>query len=75
MVKAIEMKTLEDVKRINRLATKCNFDVFVDAGSIRVDAKSMLGLIILLNKPNLMLVAEDNVSVKEFTKLAILANA
>lgn len=70
MVKAIQMKTLEDVKRVNRLATKCNFDVFVDAGSIRVDAKSLLGLVILLNKPNLMLVAEDSVNAKEFAKLA-----
>ena len=75
MVKAIEMKTLEDVKRINRLATKCNFDLYIDAGSIPIDAKSMLGLIILLNKPNLMLVAEDSVNAKEFAKIASLATA
>ncbi len=75
MVKAIEMKTLEDVKRINKAATKCPFDIYVESKSIRVDAKSLLGLIILLNKPDLMLVAGDSTDAKEFAKIAALANA
>ena len=70
MVKPIEMKTLEDVKRINRLATKCDFDLFVESKSIRIDAKSLLGLMILLNKSDLMLVAPDSCDAKEFAKFA-----
>ncbi|MCQ2432154.1 MAG: HPr family phosphocarrier protein [Clostridia bacterium] len=69
MVKAIEMKTLDDAKRINRIATKCPFDIFVESRSIRVNAKSLLGLMILLGKQDLMLVASDRANAKEFAKL------
>ncbi len=70
MVKPIEMKTLADARRINELATACPFDVYVESKSLRVDAKSMLGLLILLNRPELTLVAPDEADAKVFARLA-----
>lgn len=66
MIFGINLKTPEDVKQLNRHASKFDFDVFVhgkDRTEI-MDAKSLLGLMSFINKENLRLVVPDHVNKK-----------
>lgn len=68
MVKGIKMTNIEDAKEINLFATKFSYDTWVHSDSKMVDAKSLLGLISLVNEPNLLFVVPDDIDPKRAFK-------
>ena len=65
MIKKLNIKGLEDVKRINQVASNCNYDVWLHSKSTMVDAKSILGLLALDFNDQINIVVEDNVNSKK----------
>ena len=45
MLRKIELKTFEDVKKLNAFAMTCPYDTFVHSGNDVVDAKSLMGIL------------------------------
>ena len=68
MVKAIQIKSKEDAEAINRFATNFWYDTFVHGKHEMIDAKSLLGLYTLINKPDLVFVVPDDVNPKRAFK-------
>ncbi len=68
MIREIEIKDGAQVERINRLAAKTPYEVWLSSGTMMLDARSLLGLFALVGK-KAHVVAEDNVNPKEFSKL------
>ena len=66
MVRGIILKSMEDIEQLNTYATNFNFDIYVHGKEKNefIDAKSLLGLMNLVNKKNLKLVLPDNVNHK-----------
>lgn len=64
MLRKIELKTFEDVKKLNAFAMTCPYDTFVHSGNDVVDAKSLMGLFVFMSKNNLMYVVPDDVNPK-----------
>lgn len=66
MVHGINLKTMEDIQQLNKYATNFNFDIYVHGKEKNefIDAKSLLGLMNLVNKKNLKLVLPDHVNNK-----------
>lgn len=65
MVKAIKVKSSEDIKKINQIVTQYDFDVWIHSKDGMVDAKSLLGMFLLgLNEP-LNLVIDDNIDASQ----------
>jgi len=60
MVKAyIRLKDMTDVQRFYKQAMACSYDLVIEKGSARVNAKSLMGLL-SLNKQNCGLIAKCN---------------
>ena len=68
MIREIEIKDSAQVERINRLAAKAPYEVWLSSGSVMLDARSLLGLFALVGK-KANVVAEDDVSPRAFEKL------
>ena len=71
MVYPIVMKTQEDVIRVNEIASRQMFDLFlstVNGPYISVDAKSLLAMFSLIGR-EVYLVAPDDLNPKYFSKL------
>ena len=68
MVKSIEIKSANDVEKLNDFACSCPFDVYVDNQSIVLDARSLLGLMTLIGRKNTNLVFPDHADPKEIMK-------
>jgi len=68
MVREIEIKDGSQVERINRLAAKAPYEVWLSSGTVMLDARSLLGLFALVGK-KANVVAEDNIDPKSFEKL------
>ena len=67
MVKEIEIKNEAQVEKINWLACSAPYKVWLNAGSVMLDARSLLGLFALVGrKAN---VVEDGVAPRSFQKL------
>ncbi len=68
MVREIEIWDEEQVKKINRLACEAPYEVWLNSGTIMLDARSLLGLSILVGR-RANVVVEDDVNPRHFDKL------
>ena len=68
MVKEITIKDKEQVEKINKLATRAPYEVWVSDSTMMLDARSLLGLVALIGK-KACVVAEDSVDPKAFARL------
>ena len=68
MNKTIDITSPEQLEKINRLACKAPYEVWLSAGTVMLDARSLLGLMTLLGK-RVHVVVEDNVDPKGFSHL------
>lgn len=68
MIKEIEVKDSEQIRKINRLACEAPYEVWLHSGTTMVDARSLLGLYALCGK-RAHVVVEDDVNPKAFGKL------
>ena len=65
MVKEIEIKNEAQVEKINWLACSAPYEVWLNAGSVMLDARSLLGLFALIGK-KAKVVVDDGVSPRSF---------
>lgn len=63
MLKDIEINSTKDAEKLNEVASRYNFDIFVHYGDVMVDAKSLLGLMSLVGH-KMKLVLPDEVNSK-----------
>jgi hypothetical protein len=68
MVREIAIKDKAQVEKINELACKAPYEVWMSDGTLMLDARSLLGLFALVGK-KANVVAEDNVDPRAFGKL------
>lgn len=68
MVKENEIKNEAQVEKINWLACSAPYEVWLNAGSVMLDARSLLGLYALIGK-RVNVVAEDSVDPKSLDRL------
>ena len=61
MNRMIEIKTPEQAEKINLLASKAPYEVWLSTDTVMLDARSLLGLLSLVGQ-RVRVVAEDNVS-------------
>ncbi|NLB29374.1 MAG: HPr family phosphocarrier protein [Clostridiales bacterium] len=64
----IRITSSADAQRLNAIAQKYPFDIFVHGVQGHADAKSMLGLMLFTIENDLKLVIEDEVDAKRFEK-------
>ncbi|MBQ8974901.1 MAG: HPr family phosphocarrier protein [Oscillospiraceae bacterium] len=65
MVFQIKLNGPEDAQKLNRIAEKCPFDVWLHGKSGQADAKSALGLMLLALENDLKLVVDEEEGVDE----------
>ena len=68
MNRTIEIKTPEQVEKINRLACEAPYEVWLSTDTLMLDARSLLGLMALVGQ-RVHVVAEDDVDPKRFSRL------
>jgi len=68
MIKEIEIKSEEQVEKINKLACDAPYEVWLSSGSVMLDARSLLGLFALVGK-KAHVVVEDDVAPRSFQRL------
>ena len=68
MNRTIEIKTPEQVEKINRLACEAPYEVWLSTDTLMLDARSLLGLMALVGE-RVHVVAEDDVDPKRFSRL------
>ena len=68
MLKEIEIKSEAQVEKINRLACNAPYEVWLHAGNVMLDARSLLGLFALVGR-KANVVVEDDVAPRSFQKL------
>ena len=68
MTKSIVITDNQQVERINELASKVPYEVWLTDDTVMLDARSLLGLFALVGK-RVNLVAEDDVNPTAFAKL------
>lgn len=68
MVREIEIKDGAQVEKINRLACKAPYEIWLSTDTVMLDARSLLGLFALIGK-KARVVAEDNIDPYAFSKL------
>ncbi|MDR0839611.1 MAG: HPr family phosphocarrier protein [Oscillospiraceae bacterium] len=64
----IVINTSDDAQKLNQIATKYPFDIWVHGKSGYADAKSMLGLMLFTIETELKLVIEDDAETKALEK-------
>ena len=64
----IRINNAEDAQRLNKIAEKYPFDIWVHGKSGNADAKSLLGLMLLTIEQDVKLVVDDNVDIDLFKK-------
>ena len=67
MVYPVSVRTMEDVRRLNQVATEQDFTIYISCDNVMIDLKSLLGLFTLLGK-RCTLVAPDHASPDAFMK-------
>lgn len=67
MVFPVVVKTMEDAKRLNQVATQQDFSMYLSCDSITIDVRSLLGLLTLIGKES-VLVAPDHADPESFIK-------
>ena len=68
MNRTIEIKTPEQVEKINRLACEAPYEVWLSTDTLMLDARSLRGLMALVGQ-RVHVVAEDDVDPKRFSRL------
>jgi len=68
MVREIDITSAKQVERINLLASKAPYEVWLDCGTVMLDARSLLGLFDLVGK-HAKVVVEDDIDPKRFRRL------
>lgn len=68
MNRTIEIKTPEQMEKINRLACEAPYEVWLSTDTLMLDARSLLGLMALVGQ-RVHVVAEDDVDPKRFSRL------
>ena len=68
MNRMIEIKTPEQAEKINLLASKAPYEVWLSTDTVMLDARSLLGRLSLVGQ-RVRVVAEDNVNPKRFSRL------
>lgn len=68
MLKEIEIKNEAQVERINHLACKAPYEVWLSSGDIMLDARSLLGLFALVGR-KAQVVVEDDIAPRSFQKM------
>ena len=70
MVYPIKIKSIKDVRKLNDIASKQDFPMYVSDknGTVFVDARSLLALFALVGR-NINLVAPDHANVEVFLKV------
>ena len=68
MTRNIDIKSEEQVGRINRLACEAPYEVWISTDTVMLDARSLLGLYALVGQ-RARVVAEDNVDPWRFDRL------
>ncbi len=68
MIKNVKLSTVEDIQRLNSVATSEYFDMSVSCGHVMIDAKSLLALFALIGR-EVSLVVPDEISPKHFQKM------
>ena len=71
MDRKIKIKSKEQVQKINELACRSPYEVWLGVDSENLDARSILGLYSLVGK-EVYVVAEDDVDAQSFHKLVDL---
>lgn len=64
----IIIKSSEQAQKLNKIAERYPFDIWVHGVNGQADAKSMLGLMLLTIENDVKLVVEDNVDLKALEK-------
>ena len=67
MVYPVSVKTMDDVRRLNQVATEQDFTIYISYDNVMIDLKSLLGLFTLLGK-HCNLIAPDHASPDAFMK-------
>lgn len=62
-----KIKSLEDIYKLNKLASREDFNIYISVNSTMLDAKSLLALFTLLGK-EINLVAPDHIDSAKFIK-------
>ena len=65
MVFPVVVKTMEDARRLNQVATEQEFSMYLSCDSITIDVRSLLGLLTLIGKES-VLVAPDHADPRVF---------
>ncbi|MCI8803319.1 MAG: hypothetical protein HFG01_08300 [Oscillibacter sp.] len=68
MTRDIDIKSKDQVEKINRLACETPYEVWLYDGTVMLDARSLLGLYVLVGK-RAKVVTEDNVNPRQLTRL------
>ena len=70
MTCSIRLRTIKDVRRLNEIASKQDFPLYVSDknSTVFVDARSLLALFALIER-EINLVAPDHVSAEDFLKV------
>ena len=68
MTRIIDIKSDEQVKRINRLACEAPYEVWLSTETVMLDARSLLGLYALVGQ-RARVVTEDEVSPRSLDRL------
>lgn len=64
----IKITSSEDAKKLNRIAEKYPFDIWIHGQTGSADAKSLLGMMLLTIETNLKLVIDDENDTKALEK-------
>ena len=68
MTRDIDIKSKDQVEKINRLACETPYEVWLYDGTVMLDARSLLGLFALIGR-KAHVVVEDSVAPRSFQKL------
>ena len=68
MTVSIKITTSEQAQKLNQIAEKYPFDIWIHGRSGQADAKSMLGLMLLTIEDDVKLVVDDSVDASSLEK-------
>lgn len=68
MTRDLDIKSKDQVEKINRLACEAPYEVWLYADTMMLDARSLLGLYALVGK-HAKVVTEDDVDPRQLTRL------
>ncbi len=68
MTKEIEIRSADQVYKINALAEKAPYEVWLATDTVMLDARSLMGLFALVGQ-RAKVVAEDDVSPRSFSRM------